>query len=317
MSTSRTRRASDPARVRFESAYAVEGDRSRAVAVDVEPRNDDVLNSWLRRARVPDVAGRPKPDAAGGLRFAFYGRVSTAGFQERDSSRRWQRDVAADLIAGHGRIVVEFFDVDRSRRLPWRLRPQAAALLASLADRRRTFDEDGGLDLRILESNELLICDLAEHDPIDGRRYDYHLGRIECPRTADGTVIRAVAKRTRSPPRRSPRSSPTRRSGWSTSARRRLRCAARSDGCRSCTKTTSRPRPTARAVDPLRRLWTADAEPHLHCSGACCIRFGGLGTDHVSRLGRAARLRGNRAAHPEQPWVAAALTPEHVGRGAG
>ncbi|GAA2392113.1 hypothetical protein GCM10010170_104710 [Dactylosporangium salmoneum] len=74
------------------------------------------------------------------MRFAFYGRVSTADFQERDSSRRWQRDVADDLVDGHGRIVAEFFDADRSRRLPWRDRPQAALLLAAIADPDRGFD---------------------------------------------------------------------------------------------------------------------------------------------------------------------------------
>ena len=37
---------------------------------------------------------RRQPDELGLLRFAFYGRVSTADFQERDSSRRWQLDVA-------------------------------------------------------------------------------------------------------------------------------------------------------------------------------------------------------------------------------
>jgi site-specific DNA recombinase len=43
--------------------------------------------------------------------------------------------VAEELIAGHGRIVAEFFDVDRSRR-----RRQAAALLELFADPDRKFD---------------------------------------------------------------------------------------------------------------------------------------------------------------------------------
>ncbi|GLL03773.1 putative recombinase [Dactylosporangium matsuzakiense] len=83
---------------------------------------------------------RRDPDVIGGLRFAFYGRVSTADFQERDSSRRWQRDVAEDLIGDRGRVVAEFFDIDQSRRLPWRDRPQAAALLEAVADPDRGFD---------------------------------------------------------------------------------------------------------------------------------------------------------------------------------
>ena len=102
-------------------------------------KDHDALTSWLQRANT-DCLTRTETVAGTGMRFAFYGRVSTADFQERDSSRRWQRDVADDLVAGHGRIVTEFFDVARSRRLPWRLRPQASALLDALADSNRTFD---------------------------------------------------------------------------------------------------------------------------------------------------------------------------------
>ncbi|MFC5006366.1 hypothetical protein ACFPIJ_52170 [Dactylosporangium cerinum] len=36
--------------------------------------------------------------------------------------------------------MAEFFDTNRSRRLPWRDRPQAVKLLQSLADPDRTFD---------------------------------------------------------------------------------------------------------------------------------------------------------------------------------
>jgi hypothetical protein len=45
-----------------------------------------------------------------------------------------------DVIAERGRIVAEFFDVGCSRRLPWARRPQAARLLAALADPHRGFD---------------------------------------------------------------------------------------------------------------------------------------------------------------------------------
>lgn len=97
---------------------------------------EDLLFDWIGRA---EASAAPTVHSEG-LRFAFYGRVSTASFQERSSSRRWQRDVAEDLIAGRGGIVAEFFDVSRSRRLPWRDRPQAAALLAAVADPGRGFD---------------------------------------------------------------------------------------------------------------------------------------------------------------------------------
>ena len=38
------------------------------------------------------------------------------------------------LTAGHGTIVAHFFDAGESRTPPWARRPQAAALVAQLAD---------------------------------------------------------------------------------------------------------------------------------------------------------------------------------------
>ncbi|WP_225852071.1 hypothetical protein [Micromonospora sp. AMSO12t] len=55
-------------------------------------------------------------------------------------SRHWQRDCASELVAAHGMIVAEYFDVGCSRRRGWRQRPQAAALLAALKDPDRGFD---------------------------------------------------------------------------------------------------------------------------------------------------------------------------------
>ncbi|NYH42059.1 hypothetical protein HNR22_001786 [Micromonospora jinlongensis] len=66
--------------------------------------------------------------------------MSTVDFQDRASSCRWQRDYAGDMVAGHGRIVVEFFDEGVSRRVPWPDRPQAARLLAAVMDAARGFD---------------------------------------------------------------------------------------------------------------------------------------------------------------------------------
>jgi hypothetical protein len=48
--------------------------------------------------------------------------------------------VAAALVAGHGRIVAEFFDTGYSRALAWARRPQAATLVAGLADPDRGWD---------------------------------------------------------------------------------------------------------------------------------------------------------------------------------
>jgi len=94
-----------------------------------------------RQRTAPRPRGRRRvARATGGLRFAFYGRVSTEDFQDPVSSRRWQYDCAAELVAGHGAVVAEFFDIGHSRRRAWVDRPQAAALLAAVAHPQRGFD---------------------------------------------------------------------------------------------------------------------------------------------------------------------------------
>ncbi len=75
-----------------------------------------------------------------GLRFAFYGRMSTSTFQDVQTSRAWQRAVSEELIEGVGSVVGEFFDVGVSRRWSWPDRPEAAALLAAAAACDRVFD---------------------------------------------------------------------------------------------------------------------------------------------------------------------------------
>jgi site-specific DNA recombinase len=88
-----------------------------------------MLAAWVKRT------GRPADKQGNwGLRFAFYGRVSTEDWQDPVMSRARQQDQAAALAAGHGRIVAGFFDTGYSRTLTWARRPQAAALLAALAD---------------------------------------------------------------------------------------------------------------------------------------------------------------------------------------
>jgi site-specific DNA recombinase len=104
---------------------------------------DDLLAGWMAASRPVRSAriGRTSRTSRGGvLRFAFYRRISTDDFQDLASSRVWQRTAAEDVIAGHGRVVAEYFDVGCSRRRPWRQRPQAAALLAAAADPDRGFD---------------------------------------------------------------------------------------------------------------------------------------------------------------------------------
>jgi hypothetical protein len=116
-----------------------------AVSLSVRVQADaQVLAGWLRQSSGRAAAGSDGKRASGGggtggLRFALYGRLSTARFQHQASSRAWQREAADDVIARRSVIVVEYFDVGCSRRIRWASRPEAAALLAALADPGRTF----------------------------------------------------------------------------------------------------------------------------------------------------------------------------------
>ena len=75
------------------------------------------------------------------IRFAFYGRVSTEDQQDPESSRAWQLTRSRALIEPRdGQIVTEFFDIDKSRSIPWQRRPRATALLAELKNSARDFD---------------------------------------------------------------------------------------------------------------------------------------------------------------------------------
>ncbi|MER5526424.1 hypothetical protein ABT075_17770 [Streptomyces sp. NPDC002677] len=66
--------------------------------------------------------------------------MSTEDHQDANTSRAWQLLGAQALVSGHGRIVAEFFDTGRSRTVPWARRPEAAALLAGMADPDRIFE---------------------------------------------------------------------------------------------------------------------------------------------------------------------------------
>jgi site-specific DNA recombinase len=105
------------------------------VDATVRPNRTDGLAAW--------AAGRVRRSSrpvAGGLRFAFYWRVSTEDHQDPVTSRAWQLRRALATIGGEGRIVVEFSDVGKSRSMSPFLRPGSAALLAALADPGRGFD---------------------------------------------------------------------------------------------------------------------------------------------------------------------------------
>jgi site-specific DNA recombinase len=117
----------------------------------------------------------------GGLRFVFYGRVSTEDWQDPVTSRARQREQAEALVRGHGAIVAEFFDVGESRTVAWARRPQAAALVAQLADPGRGWDAVviGEYERAFYGSQYAAMAPLFEHYgiqlwmPETGGRVDY------------------------------------------------------------------------------------------------------------------------------------------------
>ena len=74
-----------------------------------------------------------------GANFAFYGRVSTEDQQDPTSSKQWQMARAESILPAGAKIVREYFDIGQSRSLPWKRRPEAAALLKDLRDSSRGF----------------------------------------------------------------------------------------------------------------------------------------------------------------------------------
>ena len=106
------------------------------------------LAAWAERTGRRHAA---QPDS-GGLRFAFYGRVSTEDYQDPVTSRARQCDQAGALVDGYGEIVKEFFDIGQSRVLAWARRSQAAALVAELAD------PDRGWDAVVIGEYERAFC---------------------------------------------------------------------------------------------------------------------------------------------------------------
>src|SRR5437588_8637253 len=83
----------------------------------------DGLVAWVARSGRPESGGGVR----GGLRFVFYGRVSTEDWQDPVTSRARQREQAGALVRGHGGVVAEFFDVGQSRTVARGRRPGAAA----------------------------------------------------------------------------------------------------------------------------------------------------------------------------------------------
>jgi site-specific DNA recombinase len=119
------------------------------------------LAAWAERSGRQRLGG----PARGSLRFVFYGRVSTEDWQDPVTSRARQRAQAQALVRGHGQVVAEFFDIGESRAVAWARRPQAAALVAALADPGRGWDAIvvGEYERAFYGSQYALMAPLFEH----------------------------------------------------------------------------------------------------------------------------------------------------------
>jgi hypothetical protein len=92
-----------------------------------------------------------------------------------------QREQAEALVRGHGVIVAEFFDAGQSRTVAWGRRPEAAALVALLADPGRGWDAIvvGEYERAFYGSQYAAMAPLFEHYgvqlwmPEAGGRVDY------------------------------------------------------------------------------------------------------------------------------------------------
>jgi site-specific DNA recombinase len=107
--------------------------------------------------------------------------VSTEDWQDPVTSRARQLEQAEALVRGHGTIVAEFFDAGESRMVAWARRPQAAALVAALADPGRGWDAIviGEYERAFYGGQYVAMAPLLEHYgvqlwmPEAGGRVDY------------------------------------------------------------------------------------------------------------------------------------------------
>ena len=141
---------------------------------------------------------------AGGLRFVFYGRVSTEDWQDPVTSRARQREQAEALVRGHGVIVAEFFDAGQSRTVAWAGVREAAALVALLADPDRGWDAIviGEYERAFYGSQYAAMAPLFEHYGVElwmpetGGRVDYASEHDEQTITALGLSSKREVTRT-------------------------------------------------------------------------------------------------------------------------
>jgi hypothetical protein len=119
--------------------------------------------------------------------------------------RSRQRQQALMLAAGAGVITAEFFDTGESRELPWARRPQAAALVAQLADPDRGWDAVvvGEYERAFCGSQFASMAPLFEHYGVSlwmpevGGRVDWHAEDHERTMAALGLPSKREITRTR------------------------------------------------------------------------------------------------------------------------
>jgi site-specific DNA recombinase len=155
---------------------------------------------WAERT----ARGNRRVTGHGVLRFVFYGRVSTEDWQDPVTSRARQREQAEALVRGHGVVVAELFDVGESRTVAWARRPQAAALVAALADPDRGWNAVviGEYERAFYGSQYAAMAPLFEHYgmqlwmPETGGRVDYQSEHDEKTMTVLGPSSKREITRT-------------------------------------------------------------------------------------------------------------------------
>jgi DNA invertase Pin-like site-specific DNA recombinase len=165
---------------------------------------DGGLLAWAERSALRRAGQTAIGLAPGLLRFLFYGRVSTEDWQDPVTSRARQREQAEALVRGHGQIVAELFDVGKSRTVAWPRRPQAAALVAQLADPDRGWDAIviGEYERAFYGSQYAAMAPLFEHYGIQlwmpevGGRVDYQSEHDEKTMTVLGLSSKREITRT-------------------------------------------------------------------------------------------------------------------------
>jgi hypothetical protein len=107
-------------------------------------------------------------------------------------------------VRGHGRIVAEFFDAGESRTVAWGRRPQAAAIIAALADPDREWDAIvvGEYERAFYGSQYSMVAPLLQHYgvqlwmPEAGGRVDFTCEHDEQAMTALGLSSKREVART-------------------------------------------------------------------------------------------------------------------------